>query len=77
MAKADKVALLRRIDDAARSVGDQIVQVSAGYGEMRDGIGPDELVGLADVELMARKREKAQLGGDGAEARDGEAAGPS
>ncbi|MDO8361482.1 MAG: TldD/PmbA family protein [Actinomycetota bacterium] len=31
--KADKVALLLRMDDAARSAGGSIVQVSAGYGD--------------------------------------------
>jgi TldD protein len=33
--KASKVELLRRIDDAARSAGASIVQVSAGYGDSR------------------------------------------
>ncbi|MCB0998845.1 MAG: TldD/PmbA family protein [Acidimicrobiales bacterium] len=33
--KADKVAILRRIDDAARAAGASIVQVSAGYGDSR------------------------------------------
>ena len=33
--KASKVELLRRVDDAARSVGPEIVQVSAGYGDSR------------------------------------------
>ncbi len=33
--KTDKVALLRRMDDAARSEGPAIVQVSAGYGDSR------------------------------------------
>ena len=33
--KADKVAILRRIDDAARASGASIVQVSAGYGDSR------------------------------------------
>jgi len=33
--KAAKVDLLRRIDDAARSAGASIVQVSAGYGDSR------------------------------------------
>ncbi len=31
--KADKVEILRRVDDAARSAGNEIVQVSAGYGD--------------------------------------------
>jgi TldD protein len=33
--KADKVDLLRRVDDAARSAGAAIAQVSAGYGDSR------------------------------------------
>ena len=33
--KADKVALLQQMDDAARSAGGAIVQVSAGYGDSR------------------------------------------
>jgi len=33
--KAAKVELLRRVDDAARSAGSAIVQVSAGYGDSR------------------------------------------
>ncbi|HEX4982954.1 MAG TPA: TldD/PmbA family protein [Ilumatobacteraceae bacterium] len=33
--KASKVELLRRVDEAARSVGPEIVQVSAGYGDSR------------------------------------------
>jgi len=35
VAKATKVELLRRIDDAARAAGASIVQVSAGYGDSR------------------------------------------
>lgn len=33
--KADKVALLQRMNDTARSAGSSIVQVSAGYGDSR------------------------------------------
>jgi len=33
--KADKVELLRRVDEAARAAGASIVQVSAGYGDSR------------------------------------------
>lgn len=36
--KADKVALLLRMDDAARGAGGAIVQVSAGYGDSRKQI---------------------------------------
>lgn len=35
IAKADKVALMQRVDEAARSFGSEIVQVSAGYGDSR------------------------------------------
>ncbi len=35
VAKARKVELLQRVDEAARSVGAEIVQVSAGYGDSR------------------------------------------
>jgi len=35
VSKADKVALLRRADEAARSSGGAIAQVSAGYGDSR------------------------------------------
>jgi TldD protein len=35
IAKANKVELLQRIDEAARSAGAEIVQVSAGYGDSR------------------------------------------
>ena len=35
IAKAEKVALLKRIDAAARAYGDEVVQVSAGYGDSR------------------------------------------
>jgi len=35
VAKATKVALLQQVDDAARSAGSEIVQVSAGYGDSR------------------------------------------
>jgi TldD protein len=35
VAKATKVELLNRMDDAARSYGSEIVQVSAGYGDSR------------------------------------------
>jgi TldD protein len=35
VAKVDKVDLLRRVDESARSAGASIVQVSAGYGDSR------------------------------------------
>ena len=53
IAKADKVELLRRVDDAARSAGAAIVQVSAGYGDSRKRVliaNSDGL--LADDEVV-------------------------
>jgi TldD protein len=51
--KADKVALLRRIDDSARSAGGEIVQVSAGYGDSRKRVFVANSDGLmADDEVV-------------------------
>ncbi len=53
IAKSDKVELLRRVDDAARSAGAAIVQVSAGYGDSRKRVliaNSDGL--LADDEVV-------------------------
>ena len=53
IAKADKVELLRRIDEAARAAGAEIVQVSAGYGDSRKRVliaNSDGL--LADDEIV-------------------------
>ncbi len=53
VAKADKVELLRRIDDAARGAGDAIVQVSAGYGDSRKRVLVANSDGLlADDEVV-------------------------
>ncbi len=53
IAKADKVELLRRIDDAARSAGAAIVQVSAGYGDSRKRVLVANSDGLlADDEVV-------------------------
>ncbi|MGI9029503.1 MAG: TldD/PmbA family protein [Ilumatobacteraceae bacterium] len=51
--KADKVDLLRRVDEAARSAGAAVVQVSAGYGDSRKRVliaNSDGL--LADDEVV-------------------------
>ena len=51
--KADKVELLRRIDDAARAAGAAIVQVSAGYGDSRKRVLVANSDGLlADDEVV-------------------------
>ena len=53
VAKADKVELLRRIDDAARSAGAAIVQVSAGYADSRKRVLVANSDGLlADDEVV-------------------------
>jgi TldD protein len=53
VAKADKVELLRRIDDAARSAGAAIVQVSAGYADSRKRVLVANSDGLlADDEIV-------------------------
>ncbi len=58
ISKAAKVALLQRVDEAARSSGSEIVQVSAGYGDSRkrvliansDGVWVDDDI----VRVLAR-----------------------
>jgi TldD protein len=53
VAKADKVELLRRIDDAARAAGAAIVQVSAGYADTRKRVLVANSDGLlADDEVV-------------------------
>jgi TldD protein len=56
--KATKVELMQRIDDAARSVGPEIVQVSAGYGDSRKRVlvaNSDGLLAEDDiVRVLAR-----------------------
>ena len=51
--KSSKVDLLRRVDEAARSVGPAIVQVSAGYGDSRKRVLIANTDGvLADDEVV-------------------------
>jgi len=53
VAKADKVALLQKVDDAARSTGAEIVQVSAGYADTRKRVLVANSDGLlADDEIV-------------------------
>jgi TldD protein len=53
VAKTDKVELLRRVDDAARSAGAAIVQVSAGYADSRKRVLVANSDGLlADDEIV-------------------------
>jgi TldD protein len=53
VAKADKVELLRRVDEAARAAGAAVVQVSAGYGDSRKRVLVANSDGLlADDEVV-------------------------
>lgn len=58
IAKATKVELMERIDEAARSAGSEIVQVSAGYGDSRKRVlvaNSDGLLAHDDVvRVLAR-----------------------
>jgi TldD protein len=70
--KADKVAVLLRMNDAARSAGGEIVQVSAGYGDSRkrvlvansDGLlsGDDVVRVLARISVVASGDSGMQTG---------------
>ncbi|MEO6571414.1 MAG: TldD/PmbA family protein [Ilumatobacteraceae bacterium] len=72
VAKADKVAMVQRIDEAARAAGSEIVQVSAGYGDSRkrvlvansDGLlADDDIVRvLARVSVVASGDTGMQTG---------------
>src|SRR4029078_5486808 len=61
VSKTEKVRLLERIDDAARSSGAAIVQVSAGYGDARKRIMIANTHGLLATDEQdqhnARQRE--------------------
>ena len=64
--KADRVALLRSVDDAARSAGAAIVQVSAGYADSRKRILVANTDGLlaSDEQVRAMMRVSAVASGD-------------
>ncbi len=66
VAKAAKVALLQRADEAARSAGSSIVQVSAGYGDSRRRILVANSDGLLtdDDQVRTIFRVQAVAGGD-------------
>ncbi|MDO8403138.1 MAG: TldD/PmbA family protein [Pseudomonas sp.] len=65
--KADKVALLARMDDAARSSGGSIVQVSAGYGDSRQHmlVANTDGVFVTDERVRTLIRVTAVADGDG------------
>jgi TldD protein len=64
--KADRVAMLRSVDDAARSTGAAIVQVSAGYADSRKHILVANTDGLlaTDEQVRAMMRVSAVASGD-------------
>jgi TldD protein len=66
VSKAAKVELLRRVDDAARSVGPEIVQVSAGYGDSRKRVLVANTDGLlaGDEQVRVLMRVSAVANGD-------------
>lgn len=66
VAKADKVALLLRANEAARAAGSQIVQVSAGYGDARKRILVANSDGLLaeDDQVRSMFRVTAVASGD-------------
>ncbi|HQZ33663.1 MAG TPA: TldD/PmbA family protein [Ilumatobacteraceae bacterium] len=65
--KADKVALLLRMDEAARGAGGAIVQVSAGYGDSRKHvlIANTDGVFVTDQQVRTLIRVSAVADGDG------------
>jgi len=56
VAKADKVEILRRADEAARAAGSSIVQVSAGYGDGRRRFVVANSEGLLSSDDQVRTR---------------------
>ena len=64
--KAEKVAVLQRMDEAARAAGDSIVQVSAGYGDSRKHvlIANTEGVYVTDEQVRTLVRVTAVANGD-------------
>ncbi|MGB0889372.1 MAG: TldD/PmbA family protein, partial [Solirubrobacterales bacterium] len=58
---AKKVELLRASDDAARSAGDEVTQVSAGYGENRRTVSVYNSEGLAVGDDRIRVRLAVQV----------------
>jgi TldD protein len=62
---AQKVALLQRIDDAGRSAGDAVVQVSAGYADSRKRILVANTDGLLAGDEQARQLVRISVVADG------------
>jgi TldD protein len=65
VAKADKVALLMRMDDSARSAGSQIVQVSATYADSRKRILVANSDGLLASDEQTRTMVRVTAVADG------------
>jgi TldD protein len=63
--KKDKVALLQRIDEAARASGAAIVQVSAGYGDSRKRIMVANTHGLLATDEQARQMVRISVVANG------------
>ena len=65
VSKTEKVALLQRIDDAARSSGAAIVQVSAGYGDARKRIMIANTHGLLATDEQVRQNVRISVVANG------------
>ena len=65
VSKTEKVALLRRVDDAARSSGSAIVQVSAGYGDSRKRIMIANTHGLLATDEQVRQNVRISVVANG------------
>jgi len=65
IAKATKVELLRRIDEAARSFGPEIVQVSAGYGDSRKSVQVANSDGVLTTDDVVRTLLRVSAVADG------------
>jgi len=65
VAKAEKVALVLQINDAARAAGSEIVQVSAGYGDSRKKVLIANSEGLLALDDIVRVLARISVVADG------------
>ncbi len=65
VSKTDKVALLQRVDEAARASGGAIVQVSAGYADSRKRIMIANTHGLLAADEQARQTVRISVVANG------------
>ncbi len=65
VAKADKVAVLTRMDQAARSAGASVVQVSAGYADSRKSVLVANTEGVLAEDSVVRTMARINVVADG------------